>query len=523
MRLLLINSNRFNQPWPVIPFGLCCVAAAVEAAGHTVRVLDLCPSKDTAADIRKAVHAFNPDVTGISIRNIDDCSGYDTNFLLDAVKSDVTDHVKMHFNGPVIIGGPAVGINPEEILAFLDLPYAMQGEGERGMIEFLEFLNGEHSAEQVSGLVRRTAGGDVCVNPVRPVSVLDSLPFARPYRYLDLDYYIKLGSPVQVQSKRGCPLSCSYCTYNRIEGKEWRLRNPECVADEIQDMVNTTGIRHIEFTDSTFNLPLAHAKSVLRVLHRRGLDLRLRTMGLNPGAMDEELVDLMVTTGFKDVDVGVESGNNQMLDALGKTFRKDAIYRVADLLHSRNIPVNWFLLLGAPGETAETLEETLNTIDSAASQWDLICMGIGLRVYKGAPVAADLLAEHPECTNDNFLTPFAFQNTHIHLDDIKRIVKVRSLRRTNYCTFDEDEEISRPVLKSLAFLSKHIFRDQPVWKILIGVRKLEQILGIRYIRAVLYNLRNRSHLKKSYKNTAPFSSSVPSVQPHKQNVRRTAV
>jgi hypothetical protein len=137
MRILLLNSNRFHQPWPVIPFGLCCVASMAEAAGHEVRMLDLCFSGRPEEDIRRAVSAFRPAVVGVSIRNIDNSAGFNTLFLLDGVRDEVIAPLKRVFAGPIVIGGPAVGINAAEMLDFFGLEYAIRGDGEASFVEFL--------------------------------------------------------------------------------------------------------------------------------------------------------------------------------------------------------------------------------------------------------------------------------------------------------------------------------------------------------------------------------------------------
>jgi hypothetical protein len=121
-KVLLINSNRFKHPWPVIPFGLCYIATSLESNGnHKVSFLDLCFSKDYEHDIRKSVHNFAPDVIGVSIRNIDDTGGYNVHFLLDDVKNEVIDFCKKEFGGPIVIGGPSVGISGIEMLDYFDL------------------------------------------------------------------------------------------------------------------------------------------------------------------------------------------------------------------------------------------------------------------------------------------------------------------------------------------------------------------------------------------------------------------
>lgn len=359
MRVLFINANRFHQPWPVIPFGLGCVAAAAEGAGYEVRVLDLCFSKRPDADIRKAIEEFRPEVVGVSIRNIDNSAGFNTRFLLEDVRKDVIKSLKREFSGPIVIGGPAVGISAPEMLEYLDLELAVRGDGEIAVVELLRRLETGRELSGTPGLVRRIDGEIVEESAPAVSGCLDDLGFSRVYDHIDLTPYKAFNSPLQVQTKRGCALSCSYCTYNRIEGRRWRLRDPEKVADDIEKLVGKTGITHVEFTDSTFNLPLGHCKQVLKALVAKRLKLELRTMGLNPGAVDGELVDLMKAAGFRDVDLGAESLCDATLEGLGKRFRKESVLRAADLLHTRGIPVMWYLLVGGPGETGETLRGNL--------------------------------------------------------------------------------------------------------------------------------------------------------------------
>ena len=260
-RVLLINSNRFRHPWPVIPFGLCCVATALETRGsHNVFFLDLCFSGNCEKDIKNAIRNFLPDVIGISIRNIDDTGGYNTHFLLEDVKNEVIDFCKNEFPGPIVIGGPSVGISGREMLEYFDLEYAVRGDGEAIMPEFVKRIEMKESPEGLKGLIIRRNRIIIQDNEPDRIPDLDILPFPKPSRYLDLNRYRRFGSPLHIQTKRGCSFRCSYCTYNRIEGKQYRLRNPILVADEIEALIIETGINHIEFTDSIFNFPLSHAK-----------------------------------------------------------------------------------------------------------------------------------------------------------------------------------------------------------------------------------------------------------------------
>lgn len=478
MNILLINSNRLKHPWPVIPFGLCAVAASLEAAGHDVVFLDLCFSKDTDQDIRLALARFKPELVGVSIRNIDNASGYNTIFFIEQTKAEVIDPLKSAFEGPIVIGGAAVGISGSEILDFFDLNLAIQGDGERSMVELAARLEKHLPLSGLGGLILRQDGMIVEENPPLPVTDMNALPSIKFARYLDVRRYRKYNSPLQIQTKRGCALKCVYCTYNRLEGSAYRFKDPLRVADEVETLVRETGIRHIEFTDSTFNIPLHHAKAVLRAIAVKNLNLRCRALGLNPSAVDEELVSLMKLVGFQDVDLGVESGCNQTLRSLGKNFNKEDILKAGKLLRQANIPTSWFLLLGAPDETEDTLKETIETIAEAASPWDLVVIGVGIRVYKGAPLAKALQQTNPYGINDNFLTPVHFEPKAIDIQTIRGIAKSAYRRYPNFLIYNDKSQYPEAILKAVSVILKLFFPEQPMWRVYIFIRKILKKLGV---------------------------------------------
>lgn len=504
-KVLLINSNRFKHPWPVIPFGLCYIATVLETNGsHKVCLLDLCFSSDCEKDIRKAVNNFLPDVIGISIRNIDDTGGYNIHFLLEDVKNDVIDYCKQEFHGPIVIGGPSVGISGREMLDYFDLEYAIRGDGEEVMLEFVKRIEAQQSLEGLRGLIIRREKKIIQDNEPFRIQDLDSIPFPKPLRYLDIDLYRRFGSPLHIQTKRGCALKCSYCTYNKIEGTQYRLRAPSLIADEIEILVGETGIRHLEFTDSIFNMPLSHAKEVLKEVIRKDLNLTLHTMGLSPAAVDEELLDLMKSAGFNEADIGAESVCDEVLESLAKNFKCGDIINTANLLKNKKIPVTWFILLGALAETQETVIETLSTIGRVASKWDLVFISTGVRVYNGAPIADEILKNNIYCTNDNFLHPVKIEPVKISLEDIHSIAKGFAFRFPNFYFYEKEHIIPGWLLIMANFLLKTFHSRQPVWRLLILLRRTERILGIFFLKRGIHTLKMRSG-KQKYRISNGFS------------------
>lgn len=500
MKVLMVNSNINWLPIPTIPFGLCFVSAALEKAGHEVRVLDLCFSNNTTLDIKKSVKEFQPGVIGVSIRNIDTVSRLNPFFLLDPVKEKVIDPIKKMFTGPVVIGGPAVGISGVEMLNFFNLEFAIRGDGEAAIVEFTNRIENKKSLKSLKGLTWRKGGKIIEENEPWRIEDLGSLPSPYPQRYIDLDAYRKFKAPIQVQSKRGCALKCTYCTYRVIEGDKYRLRDPQKIADEIETVVKESGIRHFEFPDSTYNVPLNHSKAVLKAIIAKNLDLDLRTMGLNPGAIDEEYVDLLKEAGFKDIELGVEAGCDKMLEALGKNFTKADILRAGQLLHRLGIPLKWYLATGAPGESTETLAETFETMSKVVGKWDLIVVFNGIRAYKGSDISNRMYEENPGCTEDNFLHPVFYEPESINLDDIRVFNKRMGLLIPN-CIFPEDRQRVRDIiLKMQNFFMKIFAPNKPWYFFHIFAHRVQKILGINFIRRKILEFKN-PHLfkKKDYK------------------------
>jgi hypothetical protein len=487
MRILLINTNRCKVPFPVMPIGLCSVAASLEADGHQVRVLDLCFSPAPGRTIAAAVSSFSPDMVGVGIRNIDTANGFRPAFMLDKVKEDMLLPLKRAFAGPVVLGGAAAGINGPELLSYFDCEYAVQGDGESAMVAFARRLRAGQSTSGLPGLIIRRNGGVTEVNAPDFADNLDSLPAARPQKHLDIGLYKLYNTPFSVQTKRGCALVCSYCTYNRLEGRAYRLRSPAAVADDIENFVKATNIRTVEIVDSTFNVPLDHAKAVLREIIARKLNLRLLTMGLNPRFMDSELAGLMKEAGFIEACFSIEAMSDPMLKSLAKNFTVDDIKAAAAVIRKTHIPVIWYLIIGAPGETVDTVRETFSSISRTASLLDLVSIAVGIRVYNGAPIAETWKTEQKRSPDDNFLRPVAYQPGSLTKKKLKALASVAAAWHHNFFMFDEGALILLPVRLVMGAL----FPRQPLWRGYIAMRLLEKITGVFLVRALVAGVRRR--------------------------------
>ena len=196
------------------------------------------------------------------------------------------------------------------------------------------------------------------------------------------------------------------------------------------------------------------------------------------GAVDEELLDLMKLAGFfNEVDIGAESTCDSILESLAKDFKREDIINTANLLKKKKIPVTWFIMLGALAETRETVLETLNTMGRLASKWDLVFVSTGVRVYNGAPVADEIMSYDTNCTSDNFLHPLKIEPPRICLEDIHAIAKRFSFGFPNFYFYEKEHITPGWILVFGNLLLKVFHSRQPVWRLLIFLKRIEFILG----------------------------------------------
>ena len=387
MNVLLINTNREIAPWPLIPTGVCRIATALKASGFTVELLDLTFSKDPGADVEKAVQSFSPTAVGLSIRNIDDVDSRRTRFYIPEIKEQVIEPIrKVAPSIPIVLGGSAVSVAPELIIRKLQADYAVVGDGERASIDLFKSLAEGETPDTIHGVMSldgsSSGGGTI---PERLDNLME-FPHAKAFEWIDVSEYAAHGTHYGIQTKRGCDRTCTYCSYPSIEGTTYRLFDPVSIVDEIEEAHEKCGMDRFEFVDSTFNIPREHCMAVLRELASRKLPVEIDTMGLNPVAVDTELVEAMKAAGFNETSCTPESGSPKMIKALGKQFTIEEVARAARVLSECQMPTKWYFMFGAPGENKDTIRETFDFIDTHIPATDLVIVMTGIRVLPGTPL-----------------------------------------------------------------------------------------------------------------------------------------
>ncbi len=359
MRIIFVSGNREQLPDAVIPLGLLYVMASVSSE-HEKHLLDLCFADDPRAALRAALRDFQPDLVALGMRNIqnNDYSGLSDNLNYYA---GLIDTIHDNSSAPVVLGGSGFSVMPQELMAELKPEFGIAGEGEEAFPALVSALekNGE-GLESVGGLYRLEAGS-VKTNP-KPPSFLDMTQLENPDRRLaDARYYREFGID-SVQTKRGCPLRCDYCTYPIIEGRVGRVRRPEAVVAEMQlALAQQPGINHFFIVDSVFNLPKTHAKNVCRELIAQNWSIPW-TCYANPLGFDEEFAGLARQAACAGMEIGSDSGCDEVLDRLHKGFTTEHVRRLHRICVEAEIPDCHTFILGTEGESLDDVKRSLDFI-----------------------------------------------------------------------------------------------------------------------------------------------------------------
>jgi radical SAM superfamily enzyme YgiQ (UPF0313 family) len=239
------------------------------------------------------------------------------------------------------------------------------------------------------------------VTPVSRIKRLDVTGLPMRQRF-DMQRYYERGGALNIQTKRGCYFECVFCSYPLIEGSKVRMRTPEAVVDEIAEVRAAHGIRHWFFVDNIFNMPIRHAKEICEALIARDVDVEWSGY-LNPKFIDEELCALMARSGCRAIEFGTDSGSPTMIANLKKEFDVDDLRHASQLCHKYDLKFCHSLIFGGPGETEQTVLETIALMDELRPTAVIALTGI--RVLPGTGMVDIALRDGQIDPDDNLLYP----------------------------------------------------------------------------------------------------------------------
>ncbi|MFX1497364.1 MAG: B12-binding domain-containing radical SAM protein [Promethearchaeota archaeon] len=436
MRALIINGSREIHHVMVPPIGDVYLAAYLISQGHEVKLVDLALSRDFKRDISNAIDSFKPHLIGITIRNVDSATYPGVLYFYLSVRNVIL-YVKQiaEPNIPIVLGGAGFSMFSEEILRDLNHNLGVYGDGEYVIAEILKYIKDGRNLKKIErGICFIDKNGKYYQTPPWRVENLDDLPV--PARQL-LDNSSYLYHPVinggeswgNIQTKRGCPMNCIYCSYKNIEGSSVRYRSPEMVADELDFIVNNIGIKNIFIVDSVLNLNYNHLKEICQQIIEYKIDIN---WGANyvPSKEYIDLMPLMKKSGAIHFATGFESLSEDMLKNLNKTGSPDDAILTSKKCVELGIEQLIHIMVGGPGETIQSIRVSLDRLTTIknfkANLWqgeEDVLIFVGLRIYPNTQLNFIAEQEGVIPIGENLLKPKFYISPQINELDLFNLIR----------------------------------------------------------------------------------------------------
>ena len=459
MKILLISVNRERMPFPVFPLGLAYIAKALTEEGHPIDVMDLCFSQEVSVDLKSTLHRFQPDLIGISLRNLDNLT-YPTSVSYLKEVEEVIGICRQYSSSRLVIGGSGYSLAPKELLQHLDVDFGIVGEGEELFLQLVRSLEKGDSLSPSPYLLIKE-------KPIPPlIEGARVFPLQSPDRSLfETHRYLEEGGMGNIQTKRGCPFSCIYCTYPLLEGEKVRLRKTEEVVDEIQHLVDEE-VDYIYFVDDIFNYPPSFAEALCREMVRRKVDVKWSAF-VNPAFLNETLLQWMKEAGCVGIEFGTDSGSPRMLENYKKFFTQKDIIQSSEICSKLMIHHCHYLLFGGPGEDEETIEESFHLMDQL-DPTAVIAM-LGIRIYPGTELEQISVSQGVIHPDSNPIYPYFYISPKLG-GRLSEIIQEKALARKRWIVPGLEINITQNLIEQI-----RRFRIRgPLWE-LVGRMKRSRI------------------------------------------------
>ena len=349
MKIALVQPpprSEFDKHWARFAgLGIAYVASSLRAAGHEIDMLDGKLAHLTVDEIVQRVRDGRPDLVGITCMTVEYPRAVQ---IATRIKHDRADL-------PIMVGGAHVnGVGRQALEESAAFDYACIGEGEYLVRELADALERSIDTSAIQGLVSR-AGGEIVTAPPRPPPEdYDALPFPA------WDLFRPVAT-IPLITHRGCPFKCVFCSHN--SGFKPRYRSPGNVLDEVEEILARYRPTRIRIEDETFGLHMGRTKAILEEIVARGVNRMVSfSAQTRVDRVDDEFMRLLKTANFETLELGVESGNPDVLRETQKGITLEQVERAVALARAHNLRVWCKFILGHPNETHESIRDTIDFI-----------------------------------------------------------------------------------------------------------------------------------------------------------------
>lgn len=355
MRVLFVTPHYPYDPFtlllhPTLAYGY--MSATLKRHGHEVQHADLPFHGNRVEALQGFLDAFQPDIVGITCVAQSYAQALAIAKFVKDWRADVV----------TVMGGPHVTFIPQEALErHPAIDYIVLFDGEHPMLELTNALEAKASPAQLAkipSLAYRHNGEIHVTLPPPPVMDLDVYP--RPDRSIyEMDRYLDYDYETVIMTARGCPSRCTFCSTTQI-GRRYRWHSIGHVCDELEEVLGM-GFSSVFIGDDTFSGNSQRTIQFCEEIKRRGLKFRWTS---NMRALDAKprVLEAMREAGAYRVFMGFESIQQSTLRLVKKGTTPERLYHTAELVKSFGLELHAAFIVGAPGDTHESLRATLDFI-----------------------------------------------------------------------------------------------------------------------------------------------------------------
>jgi len=357
-KIALINTPLLQQAGhhPLFPpLGLAYMAAVLEQNNFEVKIIDCPVSGIDHEKLKTELSSFQPTIVGI---------GCMTPIVESALKS-AHSAKEVCPNAKVVMGGPHATFADKQILTDeKDVDLVVRGEGEETILELAKQPPELKKISEIKGITFRH-NNQIIRSPDRPfIQNLDALPLPA-YKYVPIEKYRITGMKLlPIISSRGCPFQCSFCVASQMFGAKFRARSAKNVLDELQWLKDDYGAEGIAFQDDTLTFDRKRAIEICDGMIERKLNLHWGC-GTRADVVTKEVLTKMSKAGCDEICFGVESGCQRIRDSLKKRVTTEQCENAIKWAKEAGIFVTVSVIIGYPGETKDTLQESFNFIEKS--------------------------------------------------------------------------------------------------------------------------------------------------------------
>ena len=412
-KVALISANVYKVPYPVYPLGISYLASYLSSMlpdEFEIKLYDFNLEESRPFDGFMQEHDFL--LVGLSIRNFDDSTNVHSDNIFIKKYKEIMRIVRTHTDKPVVVGGSGFSVFPDLMFNELNPDYGIQGEGEESLRQLILAVDGGREPYEIEGLAYRLPDGTFRVNKRTNYISAPVLHIENDW----IDYYWKSGGMLNLQTKRGCPYQCIFCSYPLVDGSCVRTLDVRMVVKNIEELYLSKGVSYLFFTDSIFNIQNEYNREFAHRLIESKAKIQWGAY-FSPSNMTFDELKLYQQSGLTHIEFGTDSLSDRQLEKYKKKFCYADVRKQSEYCGNLGIFYAHYLILGAYGETEETLNETFE--HSRELGLTIYFPYVGMRIYPNTELCKIAMNEGLIQSPDELINPVYYISKDIDRETIR--------------------------------------------------------------------------------------------------------